>query len=82
MDLLRERAHAVGFLAALVNLAISTYKYPRSVQTRSGAADPVKAGRGVLPGCSFAKVLISIYYMRIIDKFSEDHPDIDVSIYI
>ena len=58
LDLLRERAQQVNFPAVLVNLAIATYKTPRYVHTRQGVAEPVYPGRGVLPGCSFAKALI------------------------
>ena len=82
LDLLRERAQQVNFPAVLVNLAIATYKTPRYVHTRQGVAEPVYPGRGVLPGCSFAKALIGVYYMPVMDEFCKRHPYISVSIYI
>ena len=80
--LLRRRAQQVGFPAALVNIAIANYTYPRYIQTREGVADPANPTRGVLPGCSFAKALIGVYYMPVMDEFCKLHPGVDVSIYI
>ena len=82
LDLLRQRAHQVGFPEALVNIAIATYECPRHIQTRQGVAQPVDPSRGILPGCSFAKALIGVYYMPVLDEFCRLHPGVDVSVYI
>ena len=81
-DLLRKRAQEEGFPTIILEMIMSAYVAPRTVQIREGRAAPIFPHRGVTAGCTFAKALIHLYYMRPIDKILEDNPGCDLDVYI
>ena len=82
LGVLEQRCLELGMDPVLVQMGIASFRAPRALQVREGRAAPVHPGRGIMAGHTHAKALISAYYIKVVDKWCLDHPEVGVDIFI
>ena len=71
---LKQEAEKHGFSLALVRYLISIYAMPRCIRVGQVATEIVRASRTVVPGDSFADLLMRLSIMSIMDLLAETWP--------
>ena len=78
LELLEERAKAMGFPPAILQVALSMYRSPRMLGASGCVAAPLEPRRGIMAGCIFAKALVTAYYVLPLDKWDASNEGVEL----
>ena len=81
-SLLRQASDRHGFGQTLVDVAANAYAMARTVTYGGQAGDAVYATRGIIAGDSLSDALVKVYYLDLLDTFTENNPLIDAGVFV